>query len=111
MKASFRVVKSKVLSELLTFAFCSDYCAPHVVVAPYLADAEIRADIVRLVDARNAIIHGYSGATPNQITIVFGIPFRLAGALGLAVDWDNPTFKFARSSTEADQIMGQCERN
>jgi len=83
------VIEASQFSELLAFAFLSDECAPHICCDDPMSKDELRVEIDRLVEARNALFHGYCRANPSQVTITFGVLVKLAGVAGLKLPQDD----------------------
>lgn len=78
-----RVVDASFFSELMEFAFLSGECSTHILAFSSISETEIKAEIGRVNDARNSLMHGSVRIDEHVFGFVRGIIVKLACLAGL----------------------------
>jgi len=84
-----RVVDASYFSELMEFAFLSGECSMHILAFSSISETEIKAEIGRVNDARNSLMHGSVRIDEHVFGFIRGIIIKLACLAGLTPPYSN----------------------
>lgn len=89
-----RVVDASFFSELMEFAFLSGECSTHILAFSSISETEIKAEIGRVNDARNSLMHGSVRVDEHVFGFVRGIIVKLACLAGLTPPYSDTVGDF-----------------